>query len=222
MNKILEPILIVSPPRSGSSLLSYILSKEGLQCGLTKEGDEYNPNGYFENLQIRELVIKQLEQNDTNKLGKKYQPVNLDFTMQQAETFRNNVITCMKSQNVDISSPWMFKDPKIALVWKLFAKAFPNAKFILLYRNEKDILHSYERTKFMDAYTNMVDWQKYLGNFKDNMKSIENECANHHVFQIESIFDNDECAINQLFDFLELQNTKQYLSCVKKEYFQRS
>lgn len=222
MSNVSDPILIVSAPRSGSSLLSYILSCEGVQCGITKEGDEYNPNGYFENLQIRELVIRHLHKNDVDKLGKRYQPINLDFSQEEAELFRNNVIASMKSQGVDISKPWLFKDPKIALVWKLFAQAFPNAKWVLLHRRVDDILNSFRRAKFMDAYKDTTEWLEYLDRFHENMQTIENECKNTHSFRIESIFDNRDADIERLFESVNLKNTKKYLTCAKTDYFKRT
>lgn len=222
MSDIYEPILIASAPRCGSSLLSYILSSEGVQCGETKQGDVFNPNGYFENLQIRELVIRHLHKNDVHKLGKRYQPVNLEFTKEDVDAFRSNVIASMKSQGVDVTKPWLFKDPKIALVWKLFAQAFPNAKWILLYRRVNDILDSYKRTKFMDAYTDTDEWLAYLDKFHENMKSIGKECKNSYSFQIESIFDNKEEDIWRLFEFVAVNYTQEYLNCVRPDYFKRS
>ena len=70
-NKYFEPILIVSAPRSGSSLLSYILNESGVQIGICKQGDEFNLKGYFENIRIRNIIIKYLKQNDKENLEKK-------------------------------------------------------------------------------------------------------------------------------------------------------
>ena len=68
MNTHNTPILIVSMPRSGSSLLSHILFNEGVQVGDCKKGDEYNKYGYYENIMIRNILIKYLNKHDVNNL----------------------------------------------------------------------------------------------------------------------------------------------------------
>ena len=216
---MIEPIFIASAPRSGSSLLSYILHNEGIQVGETKPADKYNPNGYFENLKIRELVIKHLKKQDVRNQGKKFQPVNLTFSSIDIALFRHNVVSALLKDSIDLDKPWLFKDPKIVLTWLLFAKSFPNAKWILLYRNEDAIIDSYKRTEFMNAYESTEDWQKYLTCFVANMESIKSFCTNTHTFAIESLIDNDTDKINNLYSFLGLRNTGKYVSCIDKRYF---
>lgn len=216
---MIEPIFIVSAPRSGSSLLSYILHTEGVQVGETKPADKYNPNGYFENLKIRELVIERLKKQDKRNEGKKFQPVNLTFGSIEIAMFKYGVYASLLDENVDLTKPWLFKDPKIALTWLLFAKSFPDAKWILLYRDNDAIIDSYSRTEFMDAYQTRQDWEQYLTCFEANMESIKSFCANTHTFAIESLFENDTDKINELFSFLGIENTGKYESCIDKRYF---
>ena len=133
MSQDLNPMLIVSPPRSGSSLLSYILNESGVQVGICKPADEFNKYGYFENLRIRDYIIKYLKNCDTNNLGKKYQPVDLK---EPYHNFNRKMYRFLRQENIKKDVPWLFKDPKIALCWNIFNELYPNAKWILLQRNK--------------------------------------------------------------------------------------
>ena len=54
MNKI---VFIASPPRSGSSMLTKLFYENGFWIGNTKKGDQWNIDGYFENLKLTQLLI---------------------------------------------------------------------------------------------------------------------------------------------------------------------
>lgn len=211
-----QPILIVSAPRCGSSLLSYILHSEGVQVGICKPADENNKYGYFENIRMRNALIKYLKKNDTNNLGKKYQPINLK---EPYKDFDRKIYRALRQENFDKNKPWLFKDPKIALCWNLFAEYYKDAKWVLLRRNIDAVLKSYERTNFMDAYDNPLDWENYLSVFDKNMQTIKKECKNVHEFEIENIFEDNEYEINKLFEFLGIENTGKYKICVDKNIF---
>lgn len=214
--KFQQPILIVSAPRSGSSLLSYILHESGVQVGVCKPADEFNQKGYFENLRIRKAIIKYLKQCDTQNLGKKYQPINL---RESYKDFDRKVYRALRQEGFVKDKPWLFKDPKIALCWNLFNVYYPDAKWILLYRNDKDVLASYERATFMDAYETKKEWTEYLNCWKMNMKSIKAECNNVFEMNIESIFNNDEQVINAMYEFCGVENINAHKSCVDTKLF---
>lgn len=216
MNTHNTPILIVSMPRSGSSLLSHILFNEGVQVGDCKKGDEYNKYGYYENIIIRNILIKYLNKHDVNNLKKKFQPINL---LEDYKDFNRKVYRAIKKNGIVKNKPWLFKEPKIALCWNLFKKYYPDAKWILLYRNKEQVLSSYNNAKFMDAYNTKEDWYNYMNVWDENMKLIKDECKNVYEFNIESIFENKIDDINKLFDFIGITNTNKYIECVDKKIF---
>ena len=51
-----KPILILSPGRSGSSLVAGIFAKHGVWTGNCHPGNKYNPEGYFENIAIQRAM----------------------------------------------------------------------------------------------------------------------------------------------------------------------
>lgn len=207
-----SPILIISAPRSGSSLLSYVLNEEGIQVGITKRGDRFNPNGYFENLQIRDVIIDYLKSNDDFELGKKFNPIDLNADM---PNFKNKITDILVDEKIQNDKPWLFKDPKNTFAWMLWNKYYPDAKWILLNRNTSDIINSFFNTDFMDACNSLECWVNYLSKFRANMSSIKHNCKNVFEFDIESLFNADEDKINSLFDFIGINNTGKYKNCVE-------
>lgn len=216
MNTHNTPILIVSMPRSGSSLLSHILHNEGVQVGNCKQGDEFNKYGYYENIRMRNVLIKYLKKQDVNNLGKKFQPINL---REDLKDFDRKIYRSLRQDGITKDKPWLFKEPKIALCWNLFKTYYPDAKWILLYRNKEQVLSSYDKATFMDAYSTREEWEKYMSVWDINMETIKKECNNVYEFQIESIFENKVDDINKLFQFIGIENTNKYIECVDKKIF---
>lgn len=216
MNTHNTPILIASMPRSGSSLLSHILHNEGVQVGNCKQGDEFNKYGYYENIRMRNIIIKYLKKQDTGNLDKKFQPINI---REDLKDFNRKMYRALRQDGISNDKPWLFKEPKIALCWNLFKEYYPDAKWVLLYRNKEQVLASYDKAKFMDAYSTKEDWYNYMSAFDANMETIKQECKNVHEFHIESIFENNIDEINKLFEFIGVQNTNKYLQCVDKKIF---
>lgn len=57
MDPVLEPIVILGIPRSGSSMTAGIFAIHGVWVGKCREPDRFNPSGYFENLDIKKILI---------------------------------------------------------------------------------------------------------------------------------------------------------------------
>lgn len=50
-----EPIIILGPPRSGTSLTASIFKAHGIWVGTVRPPDDGNPKGYFENIMLTEV-----------------------------------------------------------------------------------------------------------------------------------------------------------------------
>jgi hypothetical protein len=208
-----QPILIVSAPRCGSSLLAMTLKQSGVFTGITKPGDKYNKYGYFENIEITNIIVDLLRKNDAG-LGKRYQPVNYNFEIQD---FNSKIQSILLNEGYT-HGKWLYKDPKIALTWKLWNNAFPNAKWIILVRNESETIDSYMRTEFMDAYNNKEQWLDYLNKFNQNINEIKKQTTFFQL-DIKDIINNNSKKIEDLYSFIEVKNTDEYLKCVDKKIF---
>lgn len=196
-----EPIFIASPPRSGSSLTGLLLHSFGLWSGDTKEANEFNPKGFYENLEISQLLIDYLQENDTENLGKRYQPLLLDKT---DSSIREKIFDIVKSQGLKEDQPWFYKDPKIAICRNLLVDAFPNAKWIWVNRSQDRTIRSLMRTDFMDAYTTEKEWASFLAVYGFYKLDLQLK-TNVFELNIDKVMNNDQSEVDRLSEFLGLQ-----------------
>lgn len=52
-------VLIATAPRSGSSMVAGILHGHGAWAGKCREPDKWNPKGYFENIEINRIMVRE-------------------------------------------------------------------------------------------------------------------------------------------------------------------
>jgi len=210
MNK--QPIIIASAPRSGSSLISYMLNELGVFVGNCKKPDKWNVNGYFENIPITDIVVKYLKENDIHNLGKKYQPINLD---KKFEHFGHKINNTILKQGLQKGENWLYKNPKTPICWRLFNEHFPNAKWIILERNTKEHLNSLLRTKFMDAYDTEKEWLDFINIYKNYHNDIRKNC-NTITINMSDMFNDNKNLINNICEFLDIEK-KDVSYCLNKK-----
>lgn len=196
-----EPIFIASPPRSGSSLTGLLLHSFGLWSGDTKEANKFNPKGFYENLEISQLLIDYLRENDTENLGKRYQPLILDKT---DASIREKIFDIVRSQGLKEDQPWFYKDPKIAICRNLLIDAFPNAKWIWVNRSQDRTIRSLMRTDFMDAYDTEKEWASFLAVYGFYKLDLQLKTK---VFEldIDKVMNNDQSEVDRLSEFLGIE-----------------
>lgn len=198
---ISQPILIVSPPRSGSSLLSNIIHDAGVFGGIMKPADKWNINGYFENLAITDIVVSYLRKCDTRGLRKKFNPVNLSVPYRQLKAECEAVL---KAEGYKDGDAWFYKDPKLCFAWKIFVEAFPNAKWVIVQRDKQQCIDSIMRTDFMDAYQARAQWERYYHTALENIFSLTLTARNVHRADINKIIAGDSAEIEKLSTYLNL------------------
>jgi len=188
-------ILVVSPPRSGSSLFANILYQNNFNTGNLKKGDINNKLGYFENIKIDNYLSEIMNIYDEDNLGKRFNPINKDYFI---DDFKKEI-----SRHIDISNCFI-KNIKIAFTWKLWHKKFPNAKVIFLYRDLYQILESYKKTPFMNQYDNDLDWLNYLCSFYINMNEMKKN-FNHISVYMNDIVNSNKFEMEKINSFLNME-----------------
>jgi hypothetical protein len=196
-----QPILIISPPRSGSSLFSNIISDAGVFGGITKPANEFNINGYFENVGITKLIVSYLKRCDISGLGKKYQPLGLSVPYPALAADCYKVIY----DEGYVNGMWYFKDPKLCWTWQMFHAAFPEAKWVIVDRDKEQVLSSYRRTPFMDAYDGRTAWELYLNRALQNISMLERSAKNVHRVNINRVIEGDKAEIESVMKYLNIE-----------------
>jgi len=175
MKDIETPILITGCARSGTSMTAGIFHLCGAFGGDMSGPNRNNKKGMFENAAIRnELVKPYLKQLGCDPLGQDPLPDIEAVKEQGVENFRHKVLQVMWQQGYT-EGPWFYKGAKMCLIWPLWIKAFPDARWIIVRREDDDIIHSCMRTGFMRAHTSPKGWQSWIDEHKkrfDEMKKV--------------------------------------------------
>jgi hypothetical protein len=119
-----------------------------------------NKKGMFENTVIRGSIVKPyLKQIGADPMAQ--YPLPDINNMMIPRDWKQRVEAVMHAQGYK-DGPWMYKGPKMGLMWPVWHFAFPNAKWIIVRRRTGDIVDSCIKTGFMRAFANPAT-QKAVG-----------------------------------------------------------
>lgn len=104
-----DPILVVSLPRSGSSMVAGAFAKHGVWTGTCRPPNEHNPRGYFESLPIERLIGRMCGHR-----------VNRGDPAPEVDGWREQVETAIRRDGYD-GGPWLWKGSALyAPLWHEF------------------------------------------------------------------------------------------------------
>lgn len=146
------PILVTSIPRSGSSMITATINICGAFGGYMKEGDQSTKRGMYENVKIRESMVKTyLAFHGVDIMGQ--YPLLDTKQMFVPGNWKKRVEEIMVSEGYT-EGPWVYKDARSALLWPIWNQVYPDAKWVIVRRRTGDILESCIKTGFMTAFKN--------------------------------------------------------------------
>lgn len=177
-----NPILITGIPRSGTSMTAGVIHLCGAWGGEMSGPNNHNQKGMFENTQLRNEVIKPyLRSIKCDPKGQfplpdidRYRGLKKEFV----DEWQNKVMSVVESQTDpkhgkwDENKRWFYKAPKMCLMWPIWAEAFPNAKWLIVRRDDRDIVESCMRTSFMSYYQYREGWYKWISEHKDRFTEM--------------------------------------------------
>ena len=175
-NNFENPVFVTGLPRTGTSMTAGSLASLGLFAGDTILGDAQNPKGYFENLFIRENIIKVL----LNKLGacplgiKKFPLTNSHKRLQLEKGFLQKALNLvLEQQGFQGETRWMLKDAKLTLLWEIFSEQFPNAIWIVVRRNRHSFINSCLKTSFMRQHSEKESfWNNVAEHYDQRLRAL--------------------------------------------------
>jgi len=181
-----SPILVTGVPRSGTSLLSGCLNQCGAWVGRTVGPTKDNPKGFFENMQIREEVVKgYLTTDGYDKMGQDPLPLIKEqisshdhFT---APFLRDKVERILKEEGYR-GEQWLFKDAKLALIWSVWAAAYPDTKWVIVRRSKNEIAESCKNTGFMRAFKTKAEWLLWVVEYEERFIALKRNCQVYEVW----------------------------------------
>lgn len=153
-----DPILIVGPARSGTSMTAGIFAQCGAWTGPCVGPGPHNRKGLFENFDLREDIVKQsLREAGADPLGVASFPSG-DY---RPKDLRKRVEDIITRQGYDGNQAWVWKTIKSVPMWRAWHDAFPNATWLLCYRSPTEIARSCMRTSFMREH-GLTEQQWYM------------------------------------------------------------
>ncbi len=201
-------ILIVSTPRSGSSLISKVLTDSGYFTeNDIKKKDEFNRNGYFEDDSVNKILSSILKKYDLKNEDRRYAPIGLKFDYENYKTFFVNITKHEK---------YFIKNIKIALCYNVFYYFFSDSKVIILNRPKNKTIKSFNRTIFMNQFENNNQIEKYLNSFRLNKIKIKELFKNSIYIDVDNIVydkNNERLKLNKFL------GTKLDYSSINSEFW---
>lgn len=174
-----SPIFVLGLPRSGTSMIAGSLGICGAWTGSTVPGgDTSNPKGFFEHTVIREHVIKKmLILLGCDPLGVRKLPhVELQF---EAPRLADAILEILDKDGYKHDKPWLLKDAKLTLLWPVFKRAFPGARWLVVMRDEEGFMNSCLRTHFMQQHSqDPAFWKQYAEAYRVRINALKKSGAN--------------------------------------------
>lgn len=169
-------IFVTGCARSGTTLITRMLEACGANLG--------EVGGLAEHMPFKEKVLKPyLRRNNADPLGQN--PLPNTEALTPYDTLRAD--TDALTEGVD-----MIKDVKTALIWPRMVEAYPDAKWLFVYRDPKKIAQSCMRTSFMRAYGTEAEWVTWAEEYHRLCEDLSRVADTHMVVTSDVIADVEE------------------------------
>lgn len=182
---ITDPIIITGAQRSGASMTAGIIAACGAFSGqcFTPEGKERHST--FENLNIRNHIVRPfLSGIGADPNGQKPLP-KIELCHAKAKTlgsvWRSRVLSIMKQDGwggeLAEGWRWFVKSSSACLIWPLWAAAFPDAKWVIVRRGDKEVVRACLATAFMRAYHDDAGWSAWIATHRERFEEMKSSMA---------------------------------------------
>jgi hypothetical protein len=199
-------VIITGVARSGTSLTAGVLDICGANGGEVSGATLYNKKGMFENISIREGLVKPLLRDlGVDPLAQNPLPDTKLFRDSDGKEWREKVENILKEQGVKEDETWFYKGAKACLMWPLWDNAFPDAKWVLIRRRGKEIVNSCMRTGFMRAFDKPEDWQGWVNKHINRFNEMLHSNLNLREVWPQEMIDGQFDEIKSVIEWLGLE-----------------
>lgn len=136
-----SPLVVLGMHRSGTSLVAHWLHECGLFLGEELYGaSEFNPRGYFEDVEFIRLHRALLEEEGLHPSGHE-RPFSRREPLSGAGLARLEQLLLEKSR----PGPWGWKDPRTCLFLDAYRRVCPQARYLVVVRHYAQVVASLVR-----------------------------------------------------------------------------
>ena len=189
MNK---QLVILGMHRSGTSSVAYWLQTCGLHLGEKLLASDFsNPKGHFEDIDFLNLHKEILIDNG-------YSPTGLeeDIHLNISEYYRRKMEFLVKFKN-SFREEWGWKDPRTCLMISEYVNLLPDALYLIVYRDYREVVSSLIRRDLTRIEKKMAHknwWKRFKFSLQKQKKSQNyiTQYANYYLnicnqYQLKSI-----------------------------------
>lgn len=172
-----KPTFLTGAARSGTSMTAGIINLCGAWGGNLAGPTPSNKKGMFENREIVNSMMKPcLSALGFDPMGQDPLPTDVEvFKRGDASKWRDSFRQIMSSQGYDGKQQLFYKGAKMCLMWPLWHRAFPDARWIIVRRLDKDIVNSCMKTRFMRAFKDEIGWQGWVDEHLKRFQEMDAE-----------------------------------------------
>tara|TARA_R110002020_G_scaffold16515_17_gene58342 strand:- start:8561 stop:9265 length:705 start_codon:yes stop_codon:yes gene_type:complete len=203
-------VLVLSPPRSGSSCVTACISFQGFSVGKTPTTvkDTYNEKGYFENQKILSFNVRVLRaltgRDDIHR--------STDLSSAAHEKIRrhtNELKDLLRSEftiGEAEAVPFVIKDPRILLLRAIYFPLLPDVKVICLARDRAACVSSMARMGKNNPSRAETQYGGTWDNYVDLLNGIEGVFPFMRV-RFEEFIAKPEKSLEEICSFLDVPFT---------------
>jgi hypothetical protein len=208
-----DPVIITGTPRSGIWLTAGAFQVAGGFSGLLDKS-EPRVTGELENIAIRDRMERPLleglgfEPRGLGKIPPAEQIEKLAAAMK--DQWRLLVDQVFKEQNCQETAIRFIASQVACLLWPIWNAAFPEAKWILVRRNEADIMASCRATGFVQSYRSPGDSSRrvrsdkelrlLINGYNERFEQMKGRHLNVTEFRPQLVYDGKLGALRSLLE----------------------
>jgi len=193
-------IFVTGCARSGTTLITRMLEACGADLG--------NCGGLAEHMPFKNRVLKPyLRKNGADCMGQSPLP-DWENLLPYPELYGD---TMRYAGDADV-----IKDVKTVLIWPRMVEAFPDAKWLIVYRHPDKIAESCMRTKFMMKLHSHEAWKEWAEHYHSCCDELRKVADTRTVVTSEVIA--DVTALKEAVEWLGFEfDAKKVKKCIRKD-----
>lgn len=204
-----KTIIVLGPPRSGTSLTGQILTLLGIDMGKIRIADPENPTGYFEDRDLLSLQDKIL-----TFCGSEYNGFNLpkySDLLKGVHYYLPDIKKYVEQRQQSCESSWGWKTTATCWTIEAMAGFIENPYFIILLRHPQKIAASQMRYTINKAhFYRAIDVDGALGLTLTYYRYISNFLGNHKFpvlyLSYENLLSHPDKELKKLALFLDIKD----------------
>lgn len=204
-----SPILITGAPRSGKTFIAEILQECGVFVGTSDK--------LLENRIISEKLIDpffKFNGIETNQVTNLPDSTQLFMPANWKDWIHNR----LTQDGLKDGQKWLYKSCNVALTWTIWNYHYPEAKYIIIRRSEKEIINSCVKTAYITGYDTEEGWKQMIYQYNSIFTDMVMAGLNCQVVWPDRMVTGDYSQIYKLLEWLGVEWNSSVLEKIDRKF----